>query len=214
MRRARAALAVALAFLASCGGPSATPVAQRPPNLAPAQFANTSQCLSALFSAGATFRKIDDFRDDRGCGISRAITLIGAGNGTAVAPATDIKCDMAYAFTDYVARTVQPEAMRLLGQPVARIHHYGSYNCKYRAPGRLSEHAKGNAIDISAFELADGSMIRVGPDWRGSGVKTTYLRSVANRACNHVSLVLGPSHDHAHRNHLHLDLGEWALCDP
>ena len=46
--------------------------------------------------------------------------------------------------------------------------HYACRTRNSRRGARLSEHAKGRAIDISAFILADGSRITVLNGWRGS----------------------------------------------
>lgn len=202
-------------LLASCGSPPVKPVPpSAPPTPTRQNFANTAQCLSALFSTGASFRKIEDFRHDNGCGMDRAVSLAAAAPNTPVSPAADIGCDMAVAFSRLANEVIQPEALRLLGQPVARINQVAGYSCRNRAPGKLSEHAKGRAIDISGFVMADGSLVDVEDDWRGSGAKSEFLRTVGRRACDYVSIVLGPSHDRAHRNHFHFDLGQWELCDP
>lgn len=206
----RYTLLILLVLLTGCerlGSPPAAPSSVH-------RYASASQCLSALFSAGATFRRTDDFRDAQGCGIEHAVILASASSGLALGPPARMSCDLAAALTTLTREVIQPEAIRLLGQPVIRIGHFGTYNCRNRAPGRLSEHAKGRAIDISGFELADGSTVLVERDWRGAGAKSDFLRRVGRKACDHVSLVLGPGHDRKHRNHLHLDIGEWALCAP
>lgn len=202
-----------LALLSGCGGPSGVPADRAHTARLPA-YSDASQCLSVLFSAGATFRRIDDFRRPNGCGIDRAVTLAAASSGLAIGPPADMSCDLAAALVRLTQQTIQPEAVRLLGQPVTRIRHFGSYSCRSRGRGKLSEHALGHAIDISGFELADGTTVMVERDWRGAGAKSEFLRSIGRKACGHVALVLGPGHDRDHRDHLHLDIGRWALCDP
>ena len=54
--------------------------------------------------------------------------------------------------------------MATLGSEVVRIEHLGTVNCRRIGggdKGNWSEHATGNAIDISAFVLADGRRITV-----------------------------------------------------
>ena len=202
-----------LALLLGCGGP-APQMAARAPTPALPVYADTSHCLSALFGAGASFRRIEDFRHRNGCGIDRAITLASAAPGMTLGPPADMTCDLAAALTRLTRDVIQPEAARHLGQPVTVIRHFGSYNCRNRPSGHLSEHALGNAIDISGFELADGSVITIGKHWRGAGARSEFLRAVGRGACRHVVQVLGPGHDRAHRAHLHLDIGRWPICDP
>lgn len=110
---------------------------------------------------------------------------------------------------------MQPLAHALFKQPVAKLHHMGTYNCRGRngkTAGRLSEHAFGRAIDIRSIELADGTIIDVTRHWRNAGRKSEFLHDLARRACKHFSVVLTPNHDHAHRDHIHLDTGPYRLC--
>ena len=65
---------------------------------------------------------------------------------------------------------------------------------------------------MSAFELVDGTMIRVRQDWNGIGRRSRFLRNVAREACDLFHVVLTPSHDNAHHDHLHFDTGPWRLC--
>jgi hypothetical protein len=81
------------------------------------------------------------------------------------------------------------------------------YVCRTRnhKPGaRLSEHAKGNAIDIRAFRFADGREITVREGWRDGG--RAFLRRVWKGACGPFGTVLGPDSDAYHRDHLHFDV--------
>lgn len=83
------------------------------------------------------------------------------------------------------------------------------YVCKTRnsQPGaRLSEHAKGNAIDISHFILADGSRIAVN-EWRGSNGRL--LKRLHASACGPFGTVLGPDSDRFHHSHFHFDIADY-----
>src|SRR5256885_128524 len=74
-------------------------------------------------------------------------------------------------------------------------------------PGaRLSEHGHANAVDISAFVLADGRVVQVKSGWWGAMAERTFLRAVHGGACSIFTTVLGPSYDANHRDHFHLDL--------
>lgn len=136
-----------------------------------------------------------------------------------------VSCSMARAIDRFEAQVVQPAAQRYLGQRVAKLHHMGTYNCRNRRTettvastemgskgGRLSEHSKGQAIDVGAFELADGGMISVKKDWKGAGRKSEFLQAVARASCEHFNVVLTPNHNSLHADHLHLDIGPHKLC--
>jgi len=91
----------------------------------------------------------------------------------------------------------------------------GSYACRniyHRAQGRLSQHATANALDISAFRLANGRRISVLKGWSGANDDAAFLQAARTSACRYFSTVLGPDYNAAHRNHFHLDMGGWLVC--
>ncbi len=65
---------------------------------------------------------------------------------------------------------------------------------------KISEHASGNAIDISGFVLADGKELIVAEDW-GMAV----MKELHADACGPFGTVLGPDSDRFHYNHFHFD---------
>ncbi len=69
-----------------------------------------------------------------------------------------------------------------------------------------SEHGRANALDISAFTLADGTRIRVKSGWRGDARQRAFLHAVHDGACEQFSTVLGPDYNSLHRDHFHVDL--------
>jgi hypothetical protein len=169
----------------------------------------------ALSYGNVAFDRVPDTAADTGggCGVATAVRIL-AGPTEFNRPVL-VDCGLAKALADWDRAVVQPAAQLAFGQPVAKIHHYGGYVCRERrSGGRLSEHAYGRAIDIGAFELADGTVISVHRHWRISDARATFLRQVAGGACRHFHVVLGPDADSDHADHLHLDVGPWTLCDP
>ena len=81
-----------------------------------------------------------------------------------------------------------------------------------REEGAWSEHATGNAVDIAAFVLADGTRVSVLSDWNGKAPdRVLFLRRVRDGACRAFSTVLSPEYNAAHRDHLHFDMaGRWG----
>jgi hypothetical protein len=71
---------------------------------------------------------------------------------------------------------------------------------------KLSEHGHANALDVSAFMLADGRWITVKKGWRGDPRESAFLRQVHQGACETFFTVLGPNADANHHDHFHLDL--------
>ena len=102
------------------------------------------------------------------CGWQAASRISGMGEARFSSPFT-LACGAAVALARWERHVVQPAARAQLGAPVVRMEHFGSYACRSIAgsdgPGRLSEHAHANALDIAGFTLADGRRISVLKDW-------------------------------------------------
>lgn len=187
-------------------------------------------CLQDLATLGVDFQTVASFGDpEQGCGIANAVKVSGA--GVAWSRPGVLTCGMARTLVRYQTEVVQPIAQARFGQPVKRLHHAGTYDCRVRRTtanknnstktaaslggsrgGRLSEHSKGQAIDVTAFELADGTMVSVKKDWRGPVDKASFLHEVARASCSSFNVVLTPNHDRLHQDHLHLDIGPHTLC--
>lgn len=76
---------------------------------------------------------------------------------------TTMTCQMIPTLDNWLANVVQPAAVQSFGTYVAEVETVGTYSCRRIAgSGSLSEHSYANAIDISAFKLADGRRIKVG----------------------------------------------------
>jgi hypothetical protein len=97
------------------------------------------------------------------------------------------------------------------GGGVTELRVAASYACRTRNSqkgARLSEHAKGHAIDISGFTYKDGSQITVLKNW-GGGRDVKILKKVHRGACGPFGTVLGPNSDKFHRDHFHFDTARY-----
>ncbi len=126
-------------------------------------------------------------------------------------------CAVAAAYAYWMQHGVQPAAREILGAPVMRVEHLGTYSCRRlygRDTGRWSEHATGNAIDIAAFVLEDGRRISLLTGWDGESDEAAFLRRTRDAACDAFGTVLSPDYNEAHADHLHLDQQErmWGVC--
>ena len=105
---------------------------------------------------------------------------------------------------------VAPAALTYLGSELKGLRIASSFQCRRRnnlSSGKISEHAKGNAIDISAFRLADGRTVTVADGWKAQGTEKEFLLHVRKAACDRFLTVLSPEGDGYHQDHLHLDQG-------
>lgn len=178
-------------------------------------------CRAAMDRAGIRYTRLPERRDGR-CGYADAVRLIDAGpRRIAYRPAgLGVSCPVAAALSVWEWDVVQPTAERHFGARVASIEHFGSYSCRRlygRDAGNWSEHATADAVDIAGFVLTDGTRITVARDWKGGGVKATFLRHVRDGACRLFATTLSPDYNAAHRDHLHLDQAArgatgWRSC--
>ncbi len=121
-------------------------------------------------------------------------------------PHAVLRCSMAEALAHFMRNDVAP-ATAEFGSPLALIVNYDSYDCRGRnrvAGARISEHGKGNAIDIRALKLDNGTVI----DLTSPIVAKDFRERVRAAACGRFSTVLGPGSDGYHESHIHLDLAE------
>lgn len=184
---------------------------------------DTARCEALLGAIGDADRSAPSLNGpDPACGYDDGLSLrpddrtsiryVPAGLVTA--------CPVAAALVLWERDVVQPAALRLLGQRVTNVDHFGSYSCRRlygRSEGPWSEHASADAVDIAGFRLADGRQISVLRDWTGESHDAAFLRVVRDGACRLFATVLSPDYNAAHANHLHLDQAQrgamgWRGC--
>jgi hypothetical protein len=115
---------------------------------------------------------------------------------------------------------MQEEARNTFKSPVASIVHLGTYNCRRMAayPDWVSEHSFANAIDVATFILKNGRQVVVERDWvraekPAATAAAQFLRRLTRRLYDEkvFSVVLTPSFDAHHKNHLHLDGAAYSV---
>ena len=140
------------------------------------------------------------------CGIARPVVVTEVA-GVALSRPSIMTCGTANALDTWVRESAVPAVGRR-GGGLAELTVAAHYACRTRNSqrgARLSEHAKGNAIDISSFVMADGSRVTVFNGWRKSG-DADLLRRLHRSACGPFSTVLGPEADVHHQDHFHFDI--------
>ena len=145
-----------------------------------------------------------------GCGAAEVVRLdaVKARDGSRVAlnPPAMLRCSMAEAVAHFVRYDVAPAAAEL-GASLASIANYDSYDCRGRnriLGAKLSEHGRGNAIDIRAVRLANGAVVEL----TNPIVSKEFRDRMRVAACGRFTTVLGPGSDGYHESHVHLDLAE------
>jgi hypothetical protein len=218
----RAAVLMPLFMLSACiGGPpqrhgngapaTGRPTASRP--ALPAPSADVRQCLTRLSSNGVRFTPLADQDFGGGCNANGSVRLLDI--GTPVTNVGPITCALAGNFAAWVQNAAQPAARQVFDQAVVRVETFGTYSCRNiygGRSGRLSEHAHANAIDVSAFVLADGRRITLLDGWRGDARDQRFLRLIHTSACRRFPTVLSPDYNAAHANHFHFDMSGRGFC--
>jgi hypothetical protein len=208
---------VALASLAACADHSIVHqgrVARSAPAPAPRILPNSESfrmCAARLDAAQIRYQPLPNENRGGGCAIIDSVKLMDIGTPTANLGA--MTCPLAATFAAWARHAVQPAARLYLGADVVRIETFGTYACRDvrgaggTIAGRLSEHAHANAVDVSAFVLADGRRISVLGDWSISGQTAQFLKRIHESACKRFPTVLSPDYNAAHKDHFHLDMG-------
>lgn len=213
------AAVVALALLSACavggkGGrkPVRSVAATRP--VKPAAIPNAAafkMCVAKLDAAQVRYEALPNQDRGAGCAIINSVKLLDIGTPTANLGA--MTCDLASHFAAWARYAVRPAARLYLQSEVVRIETFGTYACRDirgsggTIAGQRSEHALANAVDVSAFLLADGRRITILKDWTGDTPAAQFLRVIRESACKRFRTVLSPDYNAAHRDHLHFDLG-------
>lgn len=159
------------------------------------------------------------------CGFAEGVRLeavkLPDGAQIPLNPPTVMRCSMAEAVANFIREDVA-SAAGVLDAPVAALVNFDSYECRGRnriAGARVSEHGKGNAIDIKGVRLRNGKVI----DLTDAAAAKDFRDRIREAACNRFSTVLGPGSDPYHETHIHLDLArrsrgykmcQWDVREP
>lgn len=130
---------------------------------AAAAINNAKACEAALRERGVAFA-VDPSISEGACGVLRPVTIRSLSDGTQVSGETQLLCRTALALDDWVTNSVAPAARDAFGstRELSALNEISTYVCRPRASeDKISEHARGSAIDVGAFSLSDGSTIPV-----------------------------------------------------
>ena len=214
--------------------PQATPEGTAPPGGADATAppmpwsdadvaAARGACDSMLKGLAIVYRPHESLGSPQGCGAPAPVDVSQV-NGVDLKPPAILTCTMARQLFQWVSQSVQPEARARLGTEVTTIHTAASYVCRGRnnqSGGKLSEHGKANALDMSGFSFASTKDATVGDGW-GDGLvvevssKGSFLEAIRLAACTQFTTVLGPGSDSYHGDHFHVDAlqrkNDYRIC--
>jgi hypothetical protein len=163
-------------------------------------------CVSDLASQKVAFEQMPSAKDE-GCELSGAIKLASVSTpfgDVSLSSKPIMLCSFGRQFSGWVRDIAAPLTLGYTGQRLAEVETGSAFACRsrYDKPGLIpSEHAKGDAIDIVSFVLADNRRVLVKQQ------NSDLIHALRMTACGYFTTVLGPGADAAHAEHLHFDSG-------
>jgi len=151
-----------------------------------------------------------------GCRIQNPVRVQSV-DGVRLSQQAILDCKTATTLRGWVSDTLKP-VIGSKGGGVAELKVPSHYSCRTRNSqkgAKLSEHAKGNAIDISAIVLKDGSSLTVLDGWKNRRERKI-LSALHKGACGPFGTVLGPEANRFHVDHFHFDVASYragAYCE-
>jgi hypothetical protein len=147
--------------------------------------------------------------------------LMPDGSRVAVKPKAMLRCEMAESLAAWLRDEVAPR-LKPLNSALRVIETLDSYECRGRnrvVGAKVSEHGKGNAVDVRGFVLADRRKVVLTDIAEPKDLR----EALRDSACRRFTTVLGPDSDGYHEQHIHLDVLErrsgyricqWAVHEP
>ncbi|MBY3594623.1 extensin-like domain-containing protein [Rhizobium bangladeshense] len=172
-----------------------------------------AECTAALKALGVVFRQAPRIDDGNGCGIDKPIIVSEALPGITLKPEATIRCPAALALARWIKESVIPAASAALPEQgrITVVNQATAYMCRLRngsETGKISEHARGNAIDIVSFHFEKGEDVAVRSRREDPTLTGAFQRTVSAAGCLYFTTVLDPESDAAHETHFHLDVIE------
>lgn len=136
------------------------------------------------------------------------------GKAIDIKPAPMLRCEMAEQLALWVRDDIVVRVAKS-GMTLASVETYDDFSCRGRNRvfgAKLSEHGKGNAVDIRGITFTDKKSVLLTDKTFARDVRTDLRAS----ACARFTTVLGPGSDGYHEEHVHLDLiqrrGGYRMC--
>jgi hypothetical protein len=167
--------------------------------------ADEVDCRKELKRLGVAYTDLPPIHQGQ-CGIDHPVKVTAIGS-VQMKPAATLTCNMAASFATWTRRELVPAARWRYWSGVKAIHQGSSYSCRNIAgEGVLSEHGKGNALDVMSIELTNGDDIDVRKPGLFAFRTRGFLNTVRADGCSYFTTVLGPGYNYDHRNHFHFDV--------
>jgi hypothetical protein len=171
------------------------------------------KCVADLTASGAEVEQPFHV-EEQGCVLDGAVVLLSVMTVTGkveIAGRPKMLCPFALRFSSWVQEVGAPIIAQDMGAPLTTIRTGTAFLCRNRVgagESKVSEHARGNALDIVSFDLRDRRRIVIGDEASAPSATSKALRGLRTSACGYFTTVLGPGSNEAHKTHFHFDLGQ------
>jgi hypothetical protein len=172
------------------------------------------ECRAELLKRGVEFT-IPDYVEATGqCAVADPVLVksVATPGGKVSFPEEPLlNCAFARKFTTWLSDIAAPVVGELAPARLQSLSTGPGYECRNRngdSSGKISEHAFGNAIDISGITLANRIRIEIPDVADPLAVHHRLLMALRLSACGYFTTVLGPGFNAAHASHYHFDLGQ------
>ena len=176
--------------------------------------ARDEACLERLKAAGFTFEPATPHAaSNPACIIDTPVKLVAVpvasrlGASVRLPEEPMLACRFAERLGQFLGDLAAPLIAGRLSFELKGVRTGPGYECRNRnraASGHISAHALGLAVDVAAFELANGKALPIKPD--GDTRAEAAITAIRTAACGWFTTVLGPGSDAAHSDHMHLDI--------
>ncbi|GEO83996.1 MULTISPECIES: extensin family protein [Alphaproteobacteria] len=187
----------------------------------PEDAAAFESCGKALAGIGAVFEPMSRIDDGEGCGIDKPISVTSILPGVDLVPQGIMRCETALHLAQWLKTIVIPAAELSLPDQgrLITVNQASTYICRKRNSadaGKISEHARGNAVDIARLRFEKGHVPMATVGQEDATLQAAFQRSLNATACLYFPTVLSPGSDSTHQDHLHLDIlqrnGDFRYC--
>ncbi len=168
-------------------------------------------CVADLNRLGARFTVVNPIVTESRCQVPEAVQLISVGSiegGIALPAKPVLGCSFALRLSTWLSDVAAPVVKNFAQSSLISVVTGPGYQCRNRnnrKNGKISEHAFGNAIDITGFGLISRQTVRVSTVIDGSPQQIRMLMALRVSSCGYFTTVLGPGSNAAHKAHFHLD---------
>jgi hypothetical protein len=187
--------------------------AQKPVVVSPETAIAGEECLAALRTSKLEFETVATPVSNGPCQVNMPVRLLAVPTrlGRVVLPdKPTFNCRFARQFAQWLSDAGAAVVTAQMNTTLTRVSTGPGYECRGRngdITAKLSEHAFGNAVDITTLSTADGRTIQVSDAVVTTSPDYQLLRGLRTTACGYFSTVLGPGSNAAHATHFHFDMG-------